>query len=109
MGRKGSVALMWVVLATLTAGCQTQKTNPYNGRNLYLGYCAACHGGAGAGDGPVARSLNVPIPDLRKLAANNGGVSCFDPSRDVWALFEAKRADAVKVPVAVSVWVCARP
>lgn len=35
--------------------------------------------------------------DGRRIwAATNGGVCCFDPSRDVWALFEAKRADAVQ-------------
>lgn len=75
MERKISVGLVGgVLLAMLAAGCQTQKANSYNGRNLYLGYCAACHGGVGAGDGPVAGSMNMPIPDLRKLAANNGGV-----------------------------------
>jgi mono/diheme cytochrome c family protein len=62
------------LVAMLLAGCQTQQPNPYNGPNLYLGYCAACHGGAGGGDGPVASSMNIPIPDLRTLAARNGGV-----------------------------------
>jgi mono/diheme cytochrome c family protein len=72
----GRHALLGVVsaLATLLAGCQTHKPSPYIGRNLYLGYCAACHGGAGAGDGPMARYMNVSIPDLRTLAAGNGGV-----------------------------------
>ena len=31
-----------------------------SGRDTYVFYCAACHGRAGKGDGPVASSLKAP-------------------------------------------------
>jgi mono/diheme cytochrome c family protein len=36
------------------------------GRDLYIRHCVSCHGDAGAGDGPAARSLKFAPPDLRK-------------------------------------------
>lgn len=63
-------AMLWPLLAS---GCRSQESAPvYDGRNLYLGYCAACHGETGAGDGPVAPSLNVVMQDLRTLANRHG-------------------------------------
>ena len=59
-------------LMTVVAACQTQQPLEYNGRNLYLGYCASCHGADGAGDGPVAPNLNVVVPDLRILRGADG-------------------------------------
>jgi cytochrome c oxidase cbb3-type subunit 3 len=32
------------------------------GREIYLSRCASCHGSAGRGDGPVAKSLTGPNP-----------------------------------------------
>lgn len=43
------------------------------GRALYEQYCAACHGKAGRGDGPVAKSLTVEVPDLTRYAQRHGG------------------------------------
>jgi mono/diheme cytochrome c family protein len=34
------------------------------GRALYGQYCLACHGPAGKGDGPAARTMNPPPADL---------------------------------------------
>ena len=42
------------------------------GRALYLEYCVSCHGIAGEGDGPVARSLTTPPANLRRLAERFG-------------------------------------
>jgi mono/diheme cytochrome c family protein len=44
------------------------------GRHEYLAACAACHGENADGQGPIAEMLNVPVPNLHKLAANNDGV-----------------------------------
>lgn len=44
-----------------------------SGKDLYVRFCAACHGVDGAGDGPVANSLKVEVPDLRLLARRAGG------------------------------------
>ena len=55
------------------AGCRIAEPVPdYDGRNLYLGYCAACHGPAGAGDGPVAPAMTYTMEDLRTLEARRG-------------------------------------
>jgi mono/diheme cytochrome c family protein len=44
------------------------------GARLYFNHCAACHGEAGEGTGPVATSMRVTMPNLRTLARRNGGV-----------------------------------
>jgi mono/diheme cytochrome c family protein len=67
----------WLLLAAGTAAvwlaaCQTTEPLAYDGQNLYLGYCAACHGASGAGDGPAASQLNVAVPDLRILTGADG-------------------------------------
>lgn len=40
---------------------------------LYRLNCASCHGAAGRGDGPVAKSMTAPVPDLTHIAARRGG------------------------------------
>src|SRR5688572_11005515 len=42
------------------------------GRDLYVSYCAGCHGSEGKGDGPVGRALNVPPADLTTIARRHG-------------------------------------
>jgi len=48
-------------------------TSASQGKITYVRYCVSCHGAAGRGDGPLARDLAVPVPDLTTLAARNGG------------------------------------
>jgi len=43
-----------------------------DGKVLYDSYCAACHGPTGRGNGPAARYLSVPVPDLSTLAVRDG-------------------------------------
>jgi len=49
------------------------------GRQIYLAYCTASHGGDGRGGGAIANELPVAPPDLTRLTAENGGV--FPSSR----------------------------
>ena len=44
------------------------------GRDLFLTYCAGCHGREGKGDGPVASALKTVPSDLTTLARRNGGL-----------------------------------
>jgi len=69
----------WIVTVvaglTLASGCQTVEeapTSAYDGGALYVGYCASCHGPAGAGDGPVAASLASTLEDLRTIEQRRG-------------------------------------
>lgn len=44
-----------------------------SGKELYERFCSACHGVGGRGDGPVAASLKVEVPDLTLIARRAGG------------------------------------
>lgn len=44
-----------------------------SGKDLYVRFCASCHGTAGRGDGPVAGSFTVEVPDLTLIARRAGG------------------------------------
>ncbi len=71
-------ALMVAGLACL-AGAQTLSnigvphTPPTGSGEMYAAYCASCHGPDGKGNGPRARTLKVPPPDLTTLAKRNYG------------------------------------
>ncbi len=72
MRRSMTMAGVSAVVLSLAA-CQSSDPVPdYDGRNLYLGYCASCHGAEGAGDGPVAPALAQELQDLRTLEAREG-------------------------------------
>ena len=76
---------VWLALsAALTAGMGNAQSNPsaptalkqtsaMNGKQMYVNYCASCHGVDGKGDGPVAASLKMPPTDLTLLSKNNSG------------------------------------
>ncbi len=64
-----AVVLMLIAGPALAAG----PFADYSGRQLYERFCASCHGDAGFGDGPVAPSLKVLIPDLTRLYQRSGG------------------------------------
>ncbi|HKL05576.1 MAG TPA: c-type cytochrome [Roseovarius sp.] len=43
------------------------------GKQEYMDACASCHGESGAGDGPLAELMTVPVPPLTGLSAANDG------------------------------------
>ena len=49
-------------------------TSPASGPEMFLAYCASCHGAQGMGGGPVAEHLKISVPDLTLLARQNKGV-----------------------------------
>jgi len=55
----------------------------YNGSQLYQRFCASCHGPLGYGDGPVASSIKVLIPDLTQLSQRSGGRFPADRVREI--------------------------
>jgi mono/diheme cytochrome c family protein len=44
----------------------------YSGEELFERFCASCHGAGARGDGPVALSLNVMVPDLTAITQRYG-------------------------------------
>jgi mono/diheme cytochrome c family protein len=62
-----------MALALLLAPLALEAGGPdpvagYTGTQLFKRFCASCHGADGAGNGPVAPSIKVMIPDLAELA-----------------------------------------
>jgi mono/diheme cytochrome c family protein len=64
---------------TALSAAQTVKKVPApqtpinDGSQMYVAYCAACHGDTGKGNGPAAPALKSPPPDLTTLAGRSGG------------------------------------
>lgn len=48
-------------------------TDPSSGKDMYVAYCASCHGADGTGNGPAAAALKTPPTDLTMLAIKNNG------------------------------------
>ncbi|HSE91027.1 MAG TPA: cytochrome c [Candidatus Binatia bacterium] len=84
-----------------------------SGQQVYMQYCASCHGKEGRGNGPVSPYLKIKVPDLTVLQKNNKGIypmgkimSAIDGSRivrahgdremPVWGEIFRKEAEAAK-------------
>ena len=72
----------FVVLAMLAYAQEQPKqithapapaTSPASGREMFMNYCATCHGKDGKGGGPAAEALKVAPADLTTLAKKNNG------------------------------------
>lgn len=48
-------------------------TSPASGKDMFVHYCASCHGKDGKGGGPAAPALKPPPSDLTALTAKNKG------------------------------------
>lgn len=44
------------------------------GHQEYIASCAACHGEAADGNGPIATMFKTPVPNLTQIAKGNDGV-----------------------------------
>jgi len=49
------------------------QTSAASGKEMFIAYCASCHGADAKGNGPAASALNSKPADLTVLAAHNGG------------------------------------
>jgi mono/diheme cytochrome c family protein len=75
------------------------------GRIAYANFCASCHGLDGAGDGPVAEYLTIPLDDLRRLKAQHGGTFPVDLVYETIDGRDDVRAHGTRVmPVWGNVW-----
>lgn len=71
MTRATFVAAAALALANWTTPVAAQDAGI--GEELYMQYCATCHGTDGAGGGPLTDILSTPVADLTGLAARNDG------------------------------------
>lgn len=71
------------------------------GARLYFNHCAACHGSNGEGDGPVAATMRVSVPNLRSLATRNGGVF---PEDAVTAYIDGRETRAAHGDRQMPIW-----
>lgn len=70
----GVAGIAAVLAATAGVGlAQTFEPLDFSGEELFMRYCAACHGTDARGTGPVARTMSKVVPDLTVLARSAGG------------------------------------
>ncbi len=62
-----------LAIATIAGTASAQESDLEDGRNLFLYFCAECHGNDAASIGPMAEMLAIEPPDLTELAKRNGG------------------------------------
>ena len=79
--------LLLIVAAFFASGSVTAQQNlfglaDYSGAELYQRFCSSCHGDEGRGDGPVSRTLTIPVPDLTQLYRQYGGRFPADELRE---------------------------
>lgn len=75
------VAALFATSLTLSAqqGKPTVKheaaamTSPSSGKEMFMSYCASCHGKDAKGDGPAANALKQLPANLTQLTKLNGG------------------------------------
>ena len=93
-----------IVIATaaaLTLAASAARAADDTGARLFFNHCAACHGAAGEGDGPVAASMQATVPNLRTLAQCNRGVF---PSEAVAAYVDGRELKAAHGDRQMPVW-----
>lgn len=74
MCKKQSCLWLTVIIAySFTANVMAADFTSYSGEQLYQRFCSGCHGVTAHGDGKIASSLEVVVPDLTLLVQRNHG------------------------------------
>jgi mono/diheme cytochrome c family protein len=68
----GRSLLMLAALALYGSTAWSADYVAMSGKDLYQRFCASCHGAEGRGDGPVAASFKIEVPDLTLIAHRAG-------------------------------------
>jgi mono/diheme cytochrome c family protein len=76
------LCVVLLVVALLSGAQEAKKevkrapapiTSAASGKEMFVNYCASCHGTDAKGNGPAASALSVAPADLTGLARKNGG------------------------------------
>lgn len=62
------------IFAIVAGAVSAQNADTEDGRDLFLYFCAECHGKDGASVGPMAEMLAIVPPNLAVLSKQNAGV-----------------------------------
>lgn len=76
MTRSRCTGILFALTAFAGMSAMPARATDYvalSGKQLYETWCVSCHGAAGRGDGPVAKSLTREVPDLSLIARRHGG------------------------------------
>jgi mono/diheme cytochrome c family protein len=68
-----AVGIGYADQSTANVVVPVNKTRANDGKQMYVNYCAPCHGVDGKGNGPVSEALKIPPTNLTLLSRNNGG------------------------------------
>lgn len=107
-----AVAVMSMLTVAVTnAAAQDQKTevqhvpaaptSPASGREMFMSYCASCHGKDAKGNGPAAAALKQAPANLTELAKENGGKF---PEMKVTAVLRGEASVAAHGTQEMPVW-----
>lgn len=89
LGNAGAALLAAVLVAGAEGVAAEDRDEFAAGKSEYMAACAACHGEAADGNGPIATMFKSRVPDLRKIAAANDGVF---PFLDVFHVVDGRTA-----------------
>jgi len=70
---RGAIAVLTVCCLASFNDARAADYVAMSGEALYRRFCASCHGVEGRGDGPVAASFRVEVPDLTQTARRLAG------------------------------------
>ena len=77
------------------------QTWPTSGKEMFVEYCAPCHGVDGKGNGPVAAALKQQPTDLTTLTRNNGGMF---PTAHIQSVLRSGTANPAHGSAEMPVW-----
>lgn len=69
--RQGFIALATTLAMAAATGPGAAQS--VAGATEFTRSCASCHGLTGRGDGALAEYMTIPVPDLTRISARNGG------------------------------------
>lgn len=87
-------------LALAPSRATAEELAGYTGAELYGRFCGSCHGAGGRGDGPVAATMKVEVPDLTRLSRRPGGF----PEEQVRRIIDGRETLAAHGRRSMPVW-----